>query len=101
MRGAGGDRPYTVCHYENVKIRASMAELAANGGAPMTRYANFNDPESRSELVRFFRFLKQHNDAYHASPMAGETVLLYPRSQLQQGRFTDAMSAFYNVGERL
>ena len=33
--------------------------------------------------------------------MAGEAVLLYPRSQLQQGRFTDAMSAFYNVGERL
>lgn len=101
MRGAGGDRPYTVCHYENVKIRASMAELAANGGAPMTRYANFNDPESRRELTRFFRFLKQHDDAYHASVMAGEAVLLYPRSQLQQGRFTDAMSAFHSVGDRL
>jgi hypothetical protein len=101
MRGAGGDRPFTVCHYENVKIRTSMAELAANGGAPMTRYANFNDPESRRELTRFFRFLKQHDDAYHASVMAGEAVLLYPRSQLQQGRFTDAMSAFHSVGERL
>ena len=33
--------------------------------------------------------------------MAGEAVLLYPRAQLQQGRFTDAMSAFYKVGERL
>jgi hypothetical protein len=101
MRGAGGDRPYTVCHYENVKIRAAMAELAANGGAPMTRYANFNDPQSRAELVRFFRFMKQHNDAYLASTMGGEAVLLYPRTQLQQGRFTDAMSAFYNLGERL
>ena len=47
MRGAGGDRPFTICHYEDVKIRASMAELAANGGAPMARYANFNDPASR------------------------------------------------------
>ncbi len=62
MRGAGGDRPYCACHYESVKIRASMAELAANGGAPMARYANFNDPESRQELVRFFRFMKQHDD---------------------------------------
>jgi hypothetical protein len=101
MRGAGGDRPFTICHYENVKIRAAMAELAAKGGAPMTRYANFNDPESRAELLRFFRFMKRHDDAYSASTMAGEAVLLYPRSQLHQGRFADAMSAFYSAGERL
>jgi hypothetical protein len=101
MRGAGGDRPFTICHYENVKIRAAMAELAANGGAPMTRYANFNDPESRAELLRFFRFMKKHQDAFRASTMAGEAVLVFPRSQLHQGRFTDAMSAFYSAGERL
>jgi hypothetical protein len=101
MRGAGDDRPFSVCHYENIKIRASMAELAANGGAPMTRHANFNDPESRKALVRFFRFMKQHDDVYHASVMAGEAVLLHPRSHLQQGRFTDAMTAFHAVGERL
>lgn len=101
MRGAGGDRPFTVCHYENVKIRAAMAELAANGGAPMTRYANFDDPASRQELVRFFRFLQRHDDVYHANTMAAEALLLYPRSQLHQGRFTDAMSAFYAAGNRL
>ncbi len=101
MRGAGGDRPFSICHYENVKIRASMAELAANGGSPMARYANFNDPESRKELVRFFRFMKQHDDVYHASNMAGEAVLLYPRGQLHQGRFTDALSAYHSTGERL
>ncbi|MBL8292884.1 MAG: hypothetical protein JNN08_13655, partial [Bryobacterales bacterium] len=101
MRGAGGDRPFSVCHYENVKIRASMAELAANGGAPMTRYANFNDPQSRQELLRFFRFMKRYNDVYNASLMAGEAVLLYPRSQLHLGRFTDAITAFHAVGNRL
>jgi cytochrome c553 len=101
MRGAGGGRPFTVCHYESVKIRASMAELAANGGAPMTRYANFNDPESRRELVRYFRFMKQHDDVYHANTMAGECVLLHPRSQIHEGRFTDALSAYNAVGGRL
>jgi hypothetical protein len=101
MRGAGGGRPLTICHYESVKIRASMAELAANGGAPMTRYANFNDPESRKELLRFFRFMKQHDDVYHASTAAGECVLLHPRSQLHLGRFTDAYTAFSTVGGRL
>jgi hypothetical protein len=101
MRGAGGGRPFTACHYEMVKIRAAMAELAANGGAPMTRFANFNDPESRRELVRYFRFMKQHDDVYHANTMAGECVLLHPRSQLHLGRFTDALSAFEAVGKRL
>jgi hypothetical protein len=101
MRGAGGDRPYTICHYEHVKVRASMAELAANGGAPMTRHADFNNPESRRELVRFFAFMKRYDAIYHANRMAGEAVLLYPRSQLQQGRFTDALSAFHDVGNRL
>jgi hypothetical protein len=101
MRGAGGDRPFAICHYEAVKVRAAMAELAANGGAPMTRYANFNDPASRQELARFFRFMKRHDAVYHASRMAGEAVLLHPRSHLQQGRFTDVMAGFHAVGERL
>jgi hypothetical protein len=101
MRGAGGGRPFTACHYEMVKIRAAMAELAANGGAPMTRFANFNDPESRRELVRYFRFMKQHDDVYHANTMAGECVLLHPRSQIHEGRFTDALSAYNAVGGRL
>ena len=101
MRGAGGDRPYTICHYEHVKVRASMAELAANGGAPMTRHADFNNPDSRRELVRFFGFIKRYNDLYDANRMAGEAVVLYPRSQIQQGRFTDALSAFHALGDRL
>ncbi len=101
MRGAGGDRPFSVCHYEGVKVRVTMAELAANGGSPMARYANFNDPASRKELVRFFQFMKRYDHIYHANTMAAEAVLLHPRSQLQQGRFTDALSAFHAVGDRL
>jgi hypothetical protein len=45
--------------------------------------------------------MKQHDDVYHASTMAGEAVLLHPRSQIQQGRFTDALSAYHAVGEKL
>jgi hypothetical protein len=101
MRGAGGDRPYTICHYEHVKVRAAMAELAANGGAPMTRHADFNDPDSRSELVRFFSFMRRYDSIYHANRMAGEAVLLFPRSQIQQGRLTNTLTAFHEVGDRL
>ena len=101
IRGAGGDRPYTICRYEHVKIRAAMAELAANGGAPMALFADFNNPDSRRELVRFFAFMKRYDAIYHANRAAGEVVLLYPRSQLQQGRFTDALSAFHDIGNHL
>jgi hypothetical protein len=100
-RGAGGGRPCIVSQWERVKIRAAMAGLAANGGAIPGRIANFNDPQSRQELVRFFRFMKQHDDIYHASTVAGECVLLYPRSHVHQGRFTEAMSAFNTVGFKL
>jgi len=56
---------------------------------------------SAQELVRFFRFMKQHDDIYHRSRAAGECVLLYPRSEVHQGRFTEAMSAFNAVGFKL
>jgi hypothetical protein len=101
VRGAGGGRPCIVSQWERVKIRAAMAGLAANGGVIPGRIANFNDPQSRQELVRFFRFMKQHDDIYHASTAAGECVLLYPRSQVHEGRFTEAMSAFNAVGFKL
>ena len=101
VRGAGGGRPLIVSQWDRVKIRAVMGGLAANGGVIPGRLANFNDPQSRQELVRFFRFMKQHDDIYHASRAAGECVLLYPRSEVHQGRFTEAMSAFNAVGFKL
>ena len=100
-RGAGGGRPVIVSQWERIKIRAAMAGLAANGGVIPGRIANFNDPISRQELVRFFHFLKQHDNVYHAGRAAGECVLLYPRRQVLDGRFTEPMSAFNAVGFKL
>jgi hypothetical protein len=45
--------------------------------------------------------MKRYDGIYHATRMAGEAVLLHPRSQLHQGRYTDALSAFHSVGDRL
>jgi len=38
IRGAFDDKPYTLGKYESTRIRAAIAELAANGGAPMGFY---------------------------------------------------------------
>ncbi len=47
IRGAFDDKPFTLGKYESVRIRAAIAELAANGGAPMGFYTAFEDPEAR------------------------------------------------------
>ena len=101
IRGSFGDKPFTVCHYENVKIRASMAELMANGGSPMAKYVNFTDPAARAELVRYFQFLKRYDGVYRANQPYGEAVLLHPRSENHQGRLVSAMTAFQKVGRKL
>lgn len=100
IRGAGSDRPYSG-HYGNLQSRALMAELCANGGSPNVRHLDFNDAELRGELVRLFQFMKQHDDVYRGSASGGECVLLYPRSQFQQGCYTNAVWAFEGVGRHL
>lgn len=101
IRGSFDDKPFTVCHYENVKVRASMAELMANGGAPMAKYVNFTDPAARAELVRYFQFLKRYDEVYRANQPYGEAVLLHPRSENHQGKLVSAMTAFQKVGRKL
>ena len=101
IRGSFGDKPFTVCHYENVKIRASMAELMANGGAPMAKYVNFTDPAARKELVRYFQFVKRYDDVFRANMPYGEALLVHPRSRNHQGELVSAMTAFQKVGRRL
>jgi hypothetical protein len=49
-RGALDDKPFTLGKYESVRIRATIAELAANGGAPMGFYTNFQEPDARREI---------------------------------------------------
>jgi len=101
IRGSFDDKPFTVCHYENVKVRASMAELMANGGSPMAKYVNFTDPAARGELVRYFQFLKRYDEVYRANQPYGEVVLLHPRSENHQGKLVSAMTAFQKVGRKL
>jgi hypothetical protein len=101
IRGSFDDKPFTVCHYENVKIRASMAELMANGGAPMAKYINFTDPAARAELVRYFQFIKNNDEVYRANRPYGEAMLLHPRSENHQGRLIAAMTGFQEVGRKL
>ena len=100
IRGAFDDKPFTLGKYENTRIRVAIAELAANGGAPMGFYANFQDPEARRELVRYYGFLRQHENLYRANRSCAEALLLYPRNRVHEGDVT-AVGRFKEVGRQL
>jgi hypothetical protein len=85
VRGAFDDKPFTLGKYENTRIRTAIAELAANGGAPMGFYTRFTDPAARAEIVRYYQFLKRHDDLFRASRPHAEAVLLYPRAAVHAG----------------
>jgi hypothetical protein len=97
LRGASGDRPFTLGKYEGTRIRSAIAELAANGGAPMGFYTRFTDPHARAEIVRYYQFLRRHDPIFRGNLPYAEVALLFPRRQVHQGKVA-AVEAFRKIG---
>ncbi len=100
VRGAMQDRPFTLGKYESTRIRAAIAELAANGGAPMGFYATFTDPLARAEIVRYYQFLARHDDLFRGNRSHAEVLLLFPRRAVQGGDVA-AVDSFRQLGRSL
>jgi hypothetical protein len=100
IRGAFDDKPFTLGKYESTRTRVSIAELAANGGAPMGFYTRFKDPEARKEIVRYYRFLEQHDAVFRGNRSHAEVLLLYPRTRVHQGDVA-AIETFRKLGQQL
>jgi hypothetical protein len=100
IRGAFDDKPFTLGKYESTRIRVAIAELAANGGAPMGFYTNFLDPMAREEIVRYYGFLHRYDALYRASRPYAETLLLFPRSRVHEGDI-ESVELFKKLGRRL
>ncbi len=100
LRGAFDNKPFTLGKYENTRIRTAIAELAANGGAPMGFYTIFKDPLARKEITRYYQFLAKHDSLYRASRPAGEVLLLFPRSRVHEGDVA-AVEMFRQTGKIL
>jgi hypothetical protein len=100
IRGSFADKPFTLGKYENTRIRVAIAELAANGGAPMGFYTRFTDPAARAEIVRYYNFLHRYNDLHKANRPHSEVALLYPRRAVLEGNL-QPLEAFRDLGKRL
>ena len=101
IRGASDDKPFTICQYERTRVRAIFSEVAANGGLAMSNYTEFFNPASREELVRYYGFVKQYEDIYHANRSHAEVLLEFPRSQIHEGRYYESMEPFHQVALEL
>ncbi|MCE9566672.1 MAG: hypothetical protein K8U57_32010 [Planctomycetes bacterium] len=100
IRGTFDDKPFTLGKYESTRIRAAIAELAANGGAPMGFYTRFKDPLARKEIVRYYNFLEKYDAVYRGNRPHSEVLLLFPRSQVHKGNVA-SVDAFKKLGKSL
>ncbi len=100
IRGAFDNKPFTLGKYESTRTRVAIAELAANGGAPMGFYTRFKDPAARAEIVRYYRFLDKHDTIFRGNRAHAEVLLLYPRQRVHQGDVA-AVEAFRQIGKQL
>jgi dienelactone hydrolase len=100
IRSAFDNKPYTLGKYESTRIRVAIAELAANGGAPMGFYTNFKNAEARAEIVRYYRFLEKNDALYRGNRSHAEVLLLFPRNMVHAGKL-DGIEQFKKVGMQL
>ncbi len=100
IRGAFGAKPFLLGKYEQTRVRATIAEGIANGGAGMGFYARFKEPAGREALATYFRFAREHRDFYHGAQPSAELLLLYPRSAVHAGDLA-SLDRFRTLGRRL
>jgi hypothetical protein len=100
IRGAFDDKPFTLGKYEGTRIRAAIAELAANGGAPMGFYTRFTDPVARDVIVQYYQFLRRHDALYRGNRPIADFALLFPRQAVHAGRLA-ALERFRELGREM
>ena len=100
IRGASGDKPYTLGKYESTRTRAAIAELAANGGVPMGFYTRFTDPGARKVITQYYQFIQRHDAIYRRNRSHAEAVLLFPRKSVHAGD-VGPVEAFRQTGRAL
>jgi len=100
IRGAFNDKPFTIGKYENTRIRSAIAELAANGGAPMGFYTRFRDPRARQVIINYYQFLRRYDAIFRGNRSHAEAVLLFPRTAVHAGDVLP-VTAFRRHGKQL
>jgi hypothetical protein len=84
---------------ERPHSRAAIAELAANGGAPMGFYTAFEDPEARREIVRYYGFPPAIRVVVPGKPATrGSTCWFFRAGRVHEGDVA-AVGLFKELGQ--
>ena len=78
----------------------AIAELIANGGAPMGFYTRFTNAEARKVITQYYNFIRRNDHIYRHNQAAAESVLLFPRKAVHAGKVADVQK-FLKLGDSL
>ncbi|MBK9167164.1 MAG: hypothetical protein IPM24_06830 [Bryobacterales bacterium] len=100
VREMGGGKPFVMGKYENIRMRNTIAEGIATGGAGMGLQVQFMDPEGFAGASRYLRFFRDQRELYTDRKAWAETGLLFPRAAVWAQR-PEAVDAFRTIGRAL
>ncbi|MCC7261598.1 MAG: hypothetical protein IT369_03655, partial [Candidatus Latescibacteria bacterium] len=82
---AGHGRPFIINKYDSRRLRLSIAEVAAHGGASLAFHLpeigdqGIGRDEYYAPIVRYHRFLADRDPLYHPATPYSQLALVYPR----------------------
>lgn len=82
---AGGGKPFVINKYDSRRLRLSIAEAAANHGAALAfHWGHDENPDFAVEdyyapVIRYQRFLADHENLLHPAQPWAQIALIYPR----------------------
>ena len=82
---AGGGKPFVINKYDSRRLRLSIAEAAANHGAALAfHWGHDENPDFAMEdyyapVIRYQRFLADHETLLHPAQPWAQIALVYPR----------------------
>jgi hypothetical protein len=85
LRAMARGKPYVVNKYDFYRPRVMMAEAAALGYATNAIATPWQHEDDRSVVLRYFRFLRQHEDLYVNVTRQTEIGLIFPRRAIYAG----------------
>ena len=103
---AGGGKPFVINKYDSRRLRLSIAEAAANHGAALAFHWGYDEnPEFAVEdyyapVIRYQRFLADHETLLHPAQPWAQIALVYPRrSELEDE--LDCLEPLKRIGRLL
>lgn len=100
IRELSGGKPFMMGKYENVRMRSSIGEGLATGGAGMGLSMAFATPEGFRACADYLRFPQRNAGLYAPSDALADVALVFPRQSIQSGE-RSAADAFRAAGRAL